>query len=213
MRIVVLPIFTHVNQMSITETFLQAVRQTAMLEWFAVLSGIAYVLFAAYQKKICWLFGLISSGLYVWITYHSLLFIDSWLQVFYVAMAIFGWLSWNQKTNRKLVTLKWQFHVGFLCLGILFTLLVGYLFDHYTLQASSYLDAAITGFSIVATFMTAKRILENWIYWIIIDASAVFLYGSRDLYLTSLLYFVFTLMAIFALVQWVKNYNSQNATP
>ena len=81
---------------------------------------------------------------------------------------------------------------------------MGYLFSVYTDQANPYVDASTTVFSLVATFMVTKKVLENWVYWIIIDAVSVYLYFSRDLHLTAVLFVIFTLLAITGYVSWNK---------
>jgi nicotinamide mononucleotide transporter len=86
-------------------------------------------------------------------------------------------------------------------------LLFGYIFDQYSNQANPYLDAFTTIFSLMATFMVAKKVLENWIYWIIIDAFSVYLFASRGLYMTSVLFILYTLIAIFGYFSWKKQFN------
>ena len=66
------------------------------------------------------------------------------------------------------------------------------------------IDSFTTCFSIIATFLVVKKILENWIYWIIIDLVSIYIYFSRDLHLTSLLFLVYTVIAIIGYFNWKK---------
>ena len=74
----------------------------------------------------------------------------------------------------------------------------------YSTQALPYLDAFITAFSIIATWMTAKKVIQNWIFWVVIDALAIYLYASRSFYLISGLYGLYTILSISGYFQWKK---------
>jgi nicotinamide mononucleotide transporter len=197
--------------MSFTDNLIYAIQETSPLEWIAVICGIAYVLLAAYRKLACWFFGLISSAIYVYLCFISKLYIETGLQIFYVVMSFYGWITWNAQQGHiiKIRMRSFQFHIYALAIGLVMAFLLGYFFEKNTDQASAYLDASIGVFSLIATFMTANRVLENWIYWIVVDFAAIFLYASRDLALSAVLYVIFTVMAIYALIQWTKQYRSQ----
>jgi nicotinamide mononucleotide transporter len=196
-------------QMPFTETLLTDIQKTSVPEWIAVSCGVLYVILAAYRKIACWFFGLISSGIYVYLCFKSNLLIETGLQIFYIFMSVYGWISWHRQSSEVIKMRSIQFHLMALSVGLVFAFALGFLFDLYTHQASAYLDASIAVFSLVATFMTANRVLENWIYWIVVDAAAIFLYKSQGLALSALLYLVFTLMAVYGLIQWSKQYRHQ----
>lgn len=161
---------------------------------------------------IAWLFALISSSIYVYLCFKSQLYLESFLQVFYVVTAIYGWFQWKKDTtNTEIKVWGVKAHLVNLLFSTLLTLTIGYLFSNYTNQANPYMDAFTTIFSLVATFMVAKRVLENWIYWIFIDAVSIVLYSSRGYHLTGLLFFIYTVLAIFGFIKWYKNYNNKYA--
>lgn len=197
--------------MNFTDTLWLAIKSTSAAEWVAVVTGIVYVALAAYRHILCWLFGLISSLIYVYLCFYSRLYLETGLQVFYVAMSVYGWLMWNRQKGieKRIRTRSPQFHILALSIGTVCTFFLGYLFSKHTDQASAYLDASITVFSLIATFMTANKVLENWVYWIVLDFSAIFLYGSRGLALSAALYALFTAMAVYALIQWTRQYNRE----
>ncbi len=184
------------------ENLLEGIRSTSILEWVAVCSSIIYVILAARKMILCWLFAFISSALYVYICFSANLYLESALQLFYVVMAVIGYLLWNRASKGQIIKWPVKYHVINLSLSTLTALFLGYLFSVYTDQASPYVDASTTVFSLVATFMVTKKVLENWIYWIIIDAVSVYLYFSRDLHLTAMLFVIFTLLAIAGYVSW-----------
>jgi nicotinamide mononucleotide transporter len=197
--------------MSITENLIQAIGNTSILEWLGVLTSIAYVILASLRNIFCWPFGFLSSSIYVYICYSSNLYLETGLQIFYVGMAVYGWLSWAKRNQQTVDVIYWKvrLHLGLIGGGTMITFGLGYYFQLNTNQASPYLDAAITVFSFLATWMTARRVVEGWIYWIIVDFAAIFLYASRDLYLSSVLYFIFTVMSVSALVQWQRQMQTQ----
>ena len=89
-------------------------------------------------------------------------------------------------------------------------LLLGYIFAYFTNQANPFVDAFTSVFSFTATFMVTKKVLENWIYWIIIDAISVYLFYSRELYVTAGLMCLYSLIAVFGLVKWYLIYKRQD---
>lgn len=193
--------------------FRQGIIETSWLEWLAFIASIAYVILAARKSIWCWSFALISSGLYVFICYNTQLYLESSLNVFYVVMAVVGWVFWNQSKNEKIFVKKWplKFHVMNLSLSTGVTILLGLAFDEWTNQAYPYTDAFTSVFSLTATFMVTKKVLNNWIYWIFIDLVSIFLYLSRGLELAAVQFLIFTILAIFGWYHWRKQYKLQAA--
>lgn len=185
---------------------------TTFIEWVGVVTSIVYVILAAYSNIFCWVFGFISSAIYVYLAFAGNLFIDSGLQVFYVVMSVYGYITWSKSKNGtgKIFMRSAKFHVFALVIGSVSSFVLGFVFDHYTVQASPYLDATIAVFSLIATFMSAHRVLENWIYWIVVDAFAIFLFASRDYAMTAVLYLIFTLMAVYGLWKWTVLFKKQS---
>jgi len=186
------------------DNLIEGILSTSAIEWIAVCSSIIYVILAARKLIYCWLFAFISSALFVYICFSANLYLESVLQLFYVVMAVVGFLLWNESDSGEIIKWPVKYHVINLSLSTLTALLLGYLFSVYTDQANPYVDASTTVFSLVATFMVTKKVLENWVYWIIIDAVSVYLYFSRDLHLTAVLFVIFTLLAITGYVSWNK---------
>ena len=191
------------------DNLIEGIISTSILEWIAVCSSIIYVILAAKKLIYCWLFAFISSALYVYICFTANLYLESVLQLFYVVMAIVGFLLWNRSNSGQIIKWPVKYHVINLTLSTITALILGYLFSRFTDQASPYIDASTTVFSLAATFMVTKKVLENWIYWIIIDAISVYLYFSRDLHLTAVLFLVFTILAIAGYMSWNRTSKSE----
>lgn len=185
--------------------FITQILKTSTLEWLAVLTGVLYLIFAVNEKVICWLFGILSSLIYIFISFENQLFLDLGLQTFYVIAGIYGWINWKKpKVSISIREHKIQTHV-FAIIGLsVLACGLGYLFDRYTSQFNPYLDAFITIFSFYATFLVTQKILSNWLYWIVINLLGIFLFGTKGLYLTSLLYLINTVMAIIGFIKWKK---------
>ena len=89
-------------------------------------------------------------------------------------------------------------------IGAILTFFMGFYFTTYTDSQMPIVDSFTTVFSVISTYMVTKKVLGNWLYWIVIDAVSVYLYYSRDLHLTSLLFVVYTIIAIFGYFAWIK---------
>lgn len=190
---------------------LQLILTTSTSEWIAFFSSILYVVIIALQKKIAWFFAFISSALYVYLCFSSKLYLDSFLQFFYVLAAIYGWMQWNKTDlNEKLSKKNIRFHLSAIGICLVLSFSIGWIMKTFTDQASPYLDATITITSLFATYLVARKIIDNWVYWIFIDIACIPIFYSRGLYLTSILYLIYALIAIVAFFKWDKEYRKQH---
>jgi len=190
---------------------LQLILQTSTSEWIAFFSSILYVVVIALQKKTAWVFAFISSAIYVYLCFSSKLYLDSFLQFFYVLAAIYGWMQWNKTvSNDKLSKKKLRFHLVAIGICSFISCSIGWIMKTYTDQAFPYLDATITITSLFATYLVARKIIDNWVYWIFIDIACFPIFYSRGLHLTSILYLIYAITAIFAFFKWNKEYRKQH---
>jgi len=189
----------------------EGILATSIVEWLAVVSSIIYVILAAKRLIICWIFAFIGSALFVYLCYIGDLYIESILQLFYVVMAVVGWMSWKKSESENSSIIKWGMNNHFLNIVIsgFIAFILGYVFDNYTNQANPYVDAFTTCYSLSATFMVTRKILGNWIYWIVIDLVSIYLYAQRDYNLTAVQYGLFTILAVFGFIAWRKEYKLQ----
>ena len=180
----------------------------SIIEVLAVIFSLTYVILAAKESIWCWTAAAISVILYIYICYTAQLYPETGLQVFYLLMALYGYYQWN-KNDSNLHIQQWTTtkHLLILLIGALLTFLMGFYFTIYTNAALPLADSFTTVFSVFATYMVAKKVLRNWLYWIVIDAVSVYLYFSRDLHLTSLLFMAYTIFAIFGYYSWLKRNN------
>ncbi len=188
-----------------------------IIEIIAVISAILYLLLAAKEDVKCWYAAIISSLLYFFIMYDAGLIMEAYLQIFYIIMALYGLLQWTKliQINSNNTIRTWSNIEHFITISsvIILAIITGFILTKYTNAAMPFLDAFTSWGAIVTTYMVAKKILENWIYWFVIDAISIYLFLSRELYLTSILFFVYLIIICFGYIAWRKKYlefNEQN---
>lgn len=196
-------------------TLAEQARAYSPLEIVAVLAAIAYLLLAIRQNIWCWLFAGVSTAIFVYLFAYAKLYMESALNVFYFAMAVYGWFVWTsgRSGDSKLPVAVWpvSLHARAITLVIIASLLSGYLLSRYTDAEFPYIDSMTTWGSMWATFLVARKVLENWWYWLLIDLVSIFIYWSRDLQLTSLLFVAYVVMIPFGLISWSRTLREQRA--
>ena len=192
---------------------LQQSRALWGLEGIAVATAIAYLLLAIRQNIWCWLFAGISTSIFVYLFFDARLYMDSILNVFYVGIAIYGWLVWRdgRKDDHELAVSTWPLlrHARAIAVIAVLSGMSGYLLATYTDAEFPYVDSLTTWSSIWATFLVARKVLENWWYWLAIDIASTFIYWNRDLELTAMLFIVYVIMIPFGLVSWRRSMRAQ----
>lgn len=201
---------------SLLQQLQTALTTTTITEWAAIATGLLYVILAAKQQPLCWPAGIISSALYIGINYKAALYLDAWLQVYYCGVGLYGWWLWKRRgtANQKALHISktpMNLWIILLLTGGAASVGLGALSDQFTDSPVPYFDATLTAFSLVATWMTARKLLENWVLWIAADAAYVVLYQQRGLPFTALLFLIFTFTAIAGYLTWRKHYRNSNA--
>jgi nicotinamide mononucleotide transporter len=185
------------------------------LEGLGVFFGILYIYFAAKEMIWCWYASLVSVSIYLVICYQVQLYAEMGLNVYYLGTTVYGWWHWRNPNRKEkelsISRMKLQEHGIFIIAGILFTLGLGYFLVEKTDAQLPYLDSFTTVFSVLTTLLVTRKVLENWLYWIIIDAVAVYIYFQRELYLTSLLMAAYVIIAAVGYFNWRKLYQTKYA--
>ena len=180
------------------------------LEVIAVAAAILYLFLAIRENIWCWLFAGISTAIYVYLFVNARLYMESALNVFYFGMAIYGWSVWyfGRTPGHELPVTAWPLrtHVGAVAVILFLSAISGFLLDRHTDAAFPFIDSLTTWAAIWATFLVARKVLENWWYWLVIDIASVAIYWARDLQLTSLLFVVYVIMIPFGLVSWTRSW-------
>ena len=188
---------------------------SSWIEPAAVILAIAYLLLAIKQNISCWFAAFFSSLLYFFVMYSAELYMEAWLQIFYCVMAVYGWSQWRTSItdDSKFLVRTWTRtqHIKVISLIFFLAFISGLALEKFTNAALPFIDSLTTWGAIVATFMVAKKLLENWIYWFVIDFISVFIFASRGLYTTSGLFIIYLFIIFFGYKSWAKIKLTQDA--
>lgn len=186
-----------------------------IIEWLAVGFGLAYLILAMREHIACWVMAFISTSLFLWLFWQAQLVMESALQVYYLVMAVYGywqWTSGEQGHERKIQRLNRSQH-ALITLGIsVLTLGSGYWLSQNTEAVQPYLDSFTTWGAIITTYLVAIKVLENWLYWIVIDLASMQLYANSELWVTVGLFGLYVVLAVLGYRTWRRHYQAQNAT-
>jgi nicotinamide mononucleotide transporter len=181
----------------------------------AVVLAIAYLLLAAKESIYCWYCALVSTAIYTFLFWDVSLLMESALNVYYMVMAVYGWHQWRyggkEHSGIPIRTLDSSQHLVIIGAVIIISLISGLLLSQHTDAAWPYVDSFTTWGSVITTVMVAKKILENWLYWLVIDSVSIPLYIDRGLYLTAILFMVYIVIIVVGYLSWRQRYNSQQA--
>ncbi len=178
------------------------------LENLGILTTLICVWMNTKQNIWGWFWGIICCSIYAYIFWQANLYSDMELQGVYVALSAYGWYQWKfggkQETYLPVSnTPRMQWYIA-VSLGAVFALVSGYLHQNLTDASLPYADATLTGISLVAQWMMARKYIENWILWIIANVGYIMLYMQKSLYSTSFLYVLLLLLAVKGYVDWKK---------
>jgi nicotinamide mononucleotide transporter len=192
--------FSAINEFAATILFTIWGYQVSLLEFVAVLASLIGVWLGTTGKQIMWPWWGISSALYGWLFISYSLYASAAVQVVFIAAAIWGWFGWGPKgaTSKNL---SWLLRAVIVTVGFITWLVITPWLVSLGAAAASP-DAFGLIFSAVAQVLMVLEYRENWFLWFIVDAVYVALYWSQDLKFTSLLYVLFTAIAIRGWVNW-----------
>ena len=181
-------------------------------EIIGALLGVAYLILATKESLWAWFFGFLSTLIYTIIFWEGALVSSSFLNFYYMIMAIYGYYSWSkgrtQDEKLKISRYKLSNHIEVLSTGIIFTFLLGFLSSTYTDAKFSYMDSFVMVFSILATWMLTQKILENWLYWLVIDSVAIVLYWNNGYLVTVILFSIYIILGVYGYFKWKKEFNA-----
>jgi nicotinamide mononucleotide transporter len=181
-------------------------------EIMATITGVGYAVLAARRNRLCWIAGAVSSALAALLAGLRGLPMQSALQVFFVGMSVYGWLSWTRSAAQgELPISLWPYpaHLAGAVIVTLLAFLSAHVLAAETQAAWPLLDSLTTGFSLLATWLAARAKLENWLYWIVIDGVLVFLFYRQELPFLALLNVLFIGIAAAGYIGWRRRLHAQ----
>jgi nicotinamide mononucleotide transporter len=195
----------------VTEFFnvvVQQFQQQSLLELLAVVLAILYVILAARQNIWCWPCAFIATGIYVYLFWEVTLVFQMLLNFYYILMAVVGFLSWKEgkdKSSLPVTRMNLKIHLLLVIFGSATTILLTKIGNQWFTGDWVWLDAATAVFSVIATVMTARKKIDNWIYWLIVNPASAYLMYQSGLYLTCLLMLFYTAMSVYGFLNWRKD--------
>jgi nicotinamide mononucleotide transporter len=191
------------------------VQQLSPLEAAGVLFSVLYLALAIRESLWCWPAAFVSSVLTIVVMFGARLYSEAALNVFYAGMAVYGWYQWRYggRTSGRgeLPIGVWPLATHALAIGssVVLSAVIGWLMSRNTAAAFPYLDAFVTVSSVVTTYMVARKILENWLYWIVVDSLALYLYWQRGLYLYVGLFALYLVLVVLGFIRWHRDWRAQ----
>ena len=185
------------------------------LEFIAVFLGILSVIFAKMNKIAVYPTGLISTGIFVYLLFHFKLLGDMIINAYFFFMSIYGWFYWSYKKEGQIINkVSYGSNNDYIIGALIFLIslilisIIYKLFNAFT-SWSAYIDTLTTGIFFVAMWLMARRKVESWIFWIIGDLISIPLYLYKGLAITTIQYFIFTIIAVMGYKSWVKIYKER----
>jgi len=177
-----------------------------------MVTGVGYAVLAARRNRLCWISGAVSSACAALVAGLSALPMQSGLQVFFVGMAVYGWINWTRSSTQGEVPvgtwpLAWHLAAGVAC--VLLSLASARVLASETQAAWPMLDSLTTFFSLLATWLAARARIENWLYWIVIDALLVYLFNVQQRPILALLNALFIAIAASGFIAWRRRLHAQ----
>lgn len=172
--------------------------------------AVGYLLLAIRENIWCWLCAGVSTAIYVWLFADAKLYMESGLNAFYFVMAIYGWYVWfsGRANGHERPVVVWPVSIHAIAIAVIVSASIasGYLLDTHTDAAFPYVDSLTTWSAIWATFLVARKVLENWWYWLAIDLASVFVYWSRELELTAGLFVLYVVLIPLGIISWARSH-------
>jgi len=186
--------------------------QLHWIEVLATVTGFIYIVLTIREDIRLWFFGIISSALFIWVFAKSKIYAYSLLYIYYVLMGFYGWYNWSrtkkspEDKEEKLSIRKSTFPeiLAYITISIGFAVPVYYILIKFSDSDAPAIDALLTSSGMVATWMLTCKLIEQWLFWIIIDILSCGLMVYKHLYPSAALFFAYTLLAIKGYYEWKK---------
>lgn len=185
-----------------------------VVEVLATLANLAFLVFLIREQVICWSFGIVGSLLSVYLFLGAKLYSEAVLYFFYAVMGVWGWLRWHRQAaqdNNPVVTWPLARHLRVVPVTALLALGLGFAMAWLTDAERPLFDAFTTVFSFLATYMEIQKVLEAWLFWLVLNLASIWLYFDRNLDIYALLIAVYSVLSVVGFLRWRRSYLAQAA--
>jgi nicotinamide mononucleotide transporter len=183
-----------------------------IFEWLATITGFLYIYYTIREDTRLWIYGIISSALFAWVFYKSLIYANSLLYVYYVIIGFYGWYAWSRSEKEENREARLTIHrssvkklVVYIAVSIILAIPVYFILVKFSDSDAPLIDALLTTGGMVATWMLTQKLIEQWIFWIIIDLIWCGLMIYKAMYPTLLLFMAYTILAFKGYFEWKKD--------
>lgn len=187
----------------------------SILEWIAAIAGAVSVYLSARENIWSWPTGIVNVGLYIIVFERTGLYSDMGLQVVFLILSIYGWHQWlyggKNRTELTVSRASLRDWLVSIPIAIIFWIILAHVTESLPGVALPYLDSGLATLSLVAQWMMTRKLLENWVLWIIVDIVYVPMYVYKHLPVTAALYVGFLVLAVMGLRAWWRSYRQQPA--
>lgn len=192
-----------------------------LIEFVAALLSMVYLYLEVKENSWLWLVGIVSSALYAYVYFYASFYADFGLMIYYVIISIYGWLHWNQNSDgnhstelpiRRITLLQsvYLLIIGGGIYAFLLTILL-YLPGYIGLSSSAfpYLDSFTVAASVIGTWMLTRKILEQWLVWIVVNCMCIVMFWLKELNFTTILFIVYLAGSVVGYIRWKNHYKIQ----
>lgn len=198
----------------LTALILDAWAATSAFEAVAATLGLVYLVLVIRQNRWCWAAAFVSTLMYLWVFATARLYMQAALQGYYVAIAVYGWVIWRGGEGRPALAVTrwtWRRHaVGIVAVGTA-TAASGWWLARGTDSAQPVLDSFTTWASVYTTLLVARKVLENWAWWLVVDALIAVLCWRQQLYSTAALYALYLVLVLVGWRAWQRDWRRGHA--
>jgi nicotinamide mononucleotide transporter len=201
------------SEFSFFQLVIDQFKHTSWPEWLGVVTAFICIYLAAKENILSWPISIISVIAYAWVFFDAKMYGDMALQFYFLFTAVYGWYFWlrkkevNEKPVGSLRSGQWALVVA--AIAVL-SILLGLFLKHFTDTDVPYADGFCTAMSFVAQILLTRKILQNWLLWIVVDLCYIPLYIYKSLNLSAVLYALLVALAIKGYLDWKKTYREQS---
>lgn len=184
----------------------------SIVEILATAANLAYIVLLIREKVACWLFGIVGSLLSIYLFIDVRLYSEAFLYLFYAVMGVWGWWRWHRRVlsdSNPVIRWRVETHLRAIVIASLVALGLGYAMQFYSDAERPVFDAFTTIFSFLGTYLEITKVLEAWIYWLLINLASVWLYHDRSLDIYAALIALYSVLSIWGFIRWRASYQSQ----
>ncbi|NVJ61202.1 MAG: nicotinamide mononucleotide transporter [Gammaproteobacteria bacterium] len=198
---------------TVAEQLLFQWENQSVLEIVAVTLSIGYIFFASRASIWCWPCALLSTGIFTFLFFDVNLLQESALNVYYLGMAVYGWWHWRGDDNasqRPIIRWNMKRHLVIIFCVAVVALVSGWTSDNWLNADFPYLNGFTVWFSVFTTYLVARKVFENWFYWLVINPTSFYILFQKELYLTCALMVVYFVMSIYGIFEWYRQWKKQS---